>query len=67
MKQTYKIEIWQYHSIVETFESDNVKKVLAWYRCNWVGCYLNGGCSYYVYKNSKRLSSDEIYKLGFED
>lgn len=67
MDKEFKIEIWQYHCIVDIYESDNIEEVLEWYRENWIGCYLNGGCAYEVYKNGKMLLFEEIYKLGFED
>ena len=39
----YKIEIWQYYSLKETYENDNIKKVLRWYKTNWKDCYEYGG------------------------
>lgn len=63
----FKIEIWQYHCVVDTYESNDMTEILEWYFKNWKGCYENGGCTYYVYKNNEELSFDEIYQLGFED
>lgn len=62
-----KIEIWQYHNIVDEYESDNIKEVLNWFRKHWRCCFYNGGCAFEVYKNNERLSFFELYELGFED
>ena len=61
----YRIEIWQYHNLVETFESNHIKDVLDWYREEWKMTYDYGNCTFYVYKNNKRLYFDEKNKLGF--
>lgn len=61
----YKIEIWQFHSLVETFESDNVNKVLEWYRAEWKMAYDYGQCTFYLYENGKMLDFDTKYDLGF--
>ncbi len=63
----YKIEIWRYHSITETFENKNAKKVLKWYKDNWQTCFDYGGCTFYLYKDDKKLSFEEAYELGFYD
>lgn len=63
----YKIEIWQYHQIVETFESDDIKEVLNWYIENWRAVYDYGGCTFYLYEKHKKLSFDKEYELGFYD
>ena len=28
----YRIEIWRYHGIVDVYTSNNIKKVLTWYK-----------------------------------
>ena len=61
----YKIEIWQWHSIIDTYASDDVNEVLAWYRNEWQVCYDYGNCTFYVYDNGRELSFDEENKLGF--
>lgn len=61
----YKIEIWQFHSLVETFESDDVKEVLEWYRKEWKMAYDYGQCTFYLFRNGVKLDFDTIYKLGF--
>lgn len=61
----YKIEIWQYHSIVETYETDSLQDALNWYRSNWDWCYNNGGCAVEVYREGIELSWDECNELGF--
>ena len=63
----YKIEIWQYYNIVETYESDNIEYVLSWYRANWWLTYENGGCAFSVYMNNEELSFEEKIDLGFID
>lgn len=61
----YKIEIWQYHDLKETYENNDVKKVLRWYKSHWKDCYEYGGCAFDVYKDDVQLSFDEEYELGF--
>ena len=61
----YKIEIWQYGTITETYESNNVEEVLDWYKWSWRNCYDCGGCAFGVYKDGEELSFDEVYALGF--
>lgn len=63
----YKIEIWQYHNIADTYESDDIRDVLNWYKNNWHWIYDVGDCAFYVYKDNEELSWDEEYKLGFYD
>lgn len=61
----YKIEIWRFHVIHETYTSNNIKDILKWYRANWLLVYEYGGCCFYVYKNDEKLSFDELNKIGF--
>ena len=63
----YKIEIWIYHSIRETYENDDIEEVLKWYKDNWKSRYDYGGCSFSLLKNNEELSFKEINKLGFYD
>ena len=63
----YKIEIWIYHAIEDTYESDDVKEVLKWYKNKWQYCFDNDGCSFSLLKNNEELSFEEINKLGFFD
>lgn len=63
----YKIEIWQFYNIVETYENDDIKEILKWYKSNWSWTYDNGGCSFSIYEESRELSFDEINYLGFYD
>ena len=63
----YKIEIWQYHSITETYESDDIKDVLLWYRLHWQYAYDMGYCSFDVYEDGRELSFEEGNELGFYD
>lgn len=61
----YKIEIWRFHIIYETYTSNNIKDILKWYRNNWQILYEWGNCSFEVYKNGKQLSFDELNEIGF--
>lgn len=61
----YKIEIWQWHSLTTTFESDNIEDVMDWYKAEWWYCYEMGNCSFSVYENDRELSFEEEAKLGF--
>lgn len=61
----YKIEIWRFHVIHETYKSNNIKDILKWYRNNWKISYEYGNCYFEVYKNGKELSFDELEEIGF--
>ena len=61
----YKIEIWRFHVIHETYTSNNIKEILKWYRENWQIAYEYGDCYFEVYKNDKELSFDELNGIGF--
>lgn len=61
----YKINIWRFHCIVETYISNNIKDILKWYRNNWIISYEQGLCCFYVFENGKELSFDELNKIGF--
>lgn len=65
MEDIYKIEIWQYHSKVDEYISNDVKEVLNWYNEEWYLMYKAGFCCFYLYKNDVKLTFDEEYKLGF--
>ena len=58
----YKIEIWQYHHITETYESDSIEDVVNWYKNTWLWLYELGNCSYSVYKDGEELSWEEERK-----
>ena len=70
----YKIEIWRFHIIHETYTSNNIKDILKWYRNNWQISYEWGNCSFEVYKIDDRAvrpdeflehSFDELEEIGF--
>ena len=61
----WKIDIWQFHSVVDTYESNDVNEVLKWFRQTWLWSYDNGNCSFVVYKNNKILTFDKVSDLGF--
>lgn len=62
---TYKIVIWVYGTIEDTYESDDIQDALKWYRDNWSSIWDNGGCSFSVYENDNWLSFEEKWNLGF--
>lgn len=61
----YRIEIWQYHHISETHESNDIREIMNWYIEKWKHALDGGNCTFYVYEDGKRLSFDELYDLGF--
>lgn len=61
----YKIEIWRFHIIYDTYTSNDIKDILKWFRENWLLMSSNEECHFFVYKNNKEVSFDELYKLGF--
>ena len=61
----WKIEIWEYHYVVDSYESNSINEVLKWFRQNWLWSYDNGNCAFEVYKNNNELTFDEKYDLGF--
>ena len=63
----YRIEIWRYHGIVDVYTSNNIKKVLTWYKKNWKDCYDYGGCTFYLYKYDDEIPFEDRYELGFYD
>lgn len=63
----YKIEIWRFHSVVDVFEHHDINEILRWYKYNWQFVYDNGGCTFYLFKNDKKLTFDETHELGFYD
>lgn len=63
----YKIEIWRYHSIVDTYQSKSLNKILRWYNKNWKQVYEFGGCTFYVFGPDTEIKFDELYDLGFYD
>ena len=63
----YKIEIWRYHHKVETYENEDIKEVLKWYKEEWQYTFDMGECTFYIYENDRRMDFDEEYELGFFD
>ena len=63
----YKINIWQYHTIIDTYESDKIEEVLRWYEENYKWIFDMGNCSFDVLKDNEVLTFKEINKLGFYD
>jgi hypothetical protein len=63
----YKIEIFRYHSLEDSHESESVDEILSWYRENYRHSYENGECAFDVYKDDEIMSFDEEYELGFHN
>ena len=61
----YKIEIWRFHAIIDTFESSDINEILKWYKEEYQYMYDMGECTFYVYINNKELDYDEEKELGF--
>lgn len=61
----YRIEIWQYQNLAESYESDDIEDILKWYKTKWWWVYELGNCSFEVYENNRELSFEEGNKLGF--
>lgn len=64
----YKIRIWRYGSIVDSYESNDINEIKKWYMDKWhfVYDYL-GACYWEIYKDNKEMNYDELYNLGFYD
>lgn len=63
----YRIEIWQHHHLTTSYENDNIKKVLKWYKKYWQVKYEFGNCTFYLFKSNKELDFNKCYELGFYD
>lgn len=61
----YKIDIWQYGNIVESYESNDIEEVVDWYKENWFNAYEYGLCTIDVYEPRRDIPFEEAVKLGF--
>ena len=61
----YRIDIWTWGFITDTYWNNNVESVLKWFKDNWAEKYENGLCTFRVYKDDVELSFEEEYRLGF--
>lgn len=61
----YKIDIWQWNHITETYECDDIKEAADWYKANWGNAYDNGLCAVEIYEDGEEYSFDKAVKLGF--
>lgn len=61
----YKIDIWQYGNIVESYESNDIEEVVDWYKENWFSAYECGLCTIDVYEPRRDIPFEEAVKLGF--
>lgn len=57
----YKIEIWRYKVIIDTFESESLKDIYNWFNDEGYKFeYENGGNAFYVYEDDKILDGYEL-------
>ena len=63
----YKAEIWRYHSIIDTCESDNIDDIREWFKFEWGASYDNGMCALMVYQDGEEMSWDEMFELRIID
>lgn len=63
----YRIEIWRYHAKIDTYESNDIKEILNWYKNNYQILYDYGGCAFDIYEDNKLLDFETEDKLGFYD
>lgn len=63
----YKAEIWRYHSIIDTYESDNVDDIREWFKSKWYMSHEDGECYLEVYRDDEELSWDEKFDLNIID
>ena len=61
----YRIDIWTWGFIADTYWNNNVESVLKWFKDNWVEKYEHSLCTFRVYKDDVELSFEEEYRLGF--
>lgn len=61
----YKIDIWRYGAIIESYESDDIIEVADWYKSNWRFVYDYGGCAIEIYKDGEDIPFEEALELGF--
>lgn len=62
---TYKIVIWQNMCISDVYESNSIESIRQWWLENWHGIWDNCQCAFYVYKDYKEMSFEELFSLGF--
>lgn len=61
----YRIDIWQFHKIINTFITNNPEAINEWVKDNhYMELWSNGGCAIYVYKNEITLSITEQNNEG---
>lgn len=63
----YKAEIWRYHGIIDTCESDNIDDIREWFKFEWYASYDNGMCSLTIYRDGEEMSWDEMFELRIID
>lgn len=65
----YRIEIWQYHFVTDSFSSYDIFNIRNWWLDKWYAAQRYGECSLEVYKNDRPMpmSCEELGNLGFYD
>ena len=61
----YKVDIWQYCSIIDTYECNDIEEAAEWYKSHWSLAYDNGLCAVEIYENGEDYPFDKAVKLGF--
>lgn len=61
----YRIDVWQYGNIVESYEGDDLTELVDWYKENWFVAYEHGLCALDIYEQRKDIPFEEAVKLGF--
>lgn len=61
----YRIEIWQYHFVTDSFSSYDILNIRNWWLDRWYAVWCYGECTLEVYKNDRPMSREELSNLGF--
>ncbi len=61
----YKIDVWQYGFLRESYESDNIEDVVNWYKENWCYAYQYGLCAIEIYEDGETYPFNKALELGF--
>ena len=63
MKNTYRLEMWRYHSCCKTMTFTNKAKGKKWLKeSGWWTMYDYGECMIYVYVNGTKLDYTQVNK-----
>lgn len=61
----YKVDIWQWGHIIESYECNDIEEAADWYKESWYLAYDNGLFAVEVYENGEEYPFDQAVKLGF--